>query len=165
MITNSKIMAIDASTKSSGVSIFDKNNKLIYYTCIEIKSTDTLKRIQQMTKQIKEIFNQYKPQNIIMEDVLPEDVKHNQDVYKALIYLQAAIVLQLHKDNAKVNFCTASHWRKICGIKIGRGIKRQQLKKASQDLVKQKYSLDVNDDISDAICIGYSYIMQHSSAF
>lgn len=93
-----------------------------------------------------------------MEDILPEDVKHNQTVFKALIYLQAAIVLELHKSKSTVNLCTASHWRSQVGIHTGRGIKRESLKQASQKIVKSIYNIEVNDDISDAICIGIAYI-------
>jgi hypothetical protein len=89
---------------------------------------------------------------------LPEDVKRNQSVFKALIYLQAAVVLKLHKCRSIVNFYTASHWRASVGIKTGPGIKRETLKNASQRLVKSIYNIEVNDDISDAICLGIAYI-------
>ena len=51
------------------------------------------------------------------------------------------------------------------GIHTGRGIKREALKAAAQKLVKNIYNIDVNDDISDAICIGIAYINEHRSAF
>ena len=75
------------------------------------------------------------------------------------MYLQAAIVLELHKRKAKVEFSVASHWRSICGIRTGAGIRRDTLKKASQTLVKSVYNIDVNDDISDAVCLGMAYII------
>lgn len=165
MITNSKVMAIDASTKSTGVSFFDKNNKLVHYECIQIKSSDTLKRIIEMSEKIKDLYLQYQPTDIVMQDILPQDVKHNQNIYKALIYLQAIIVLQLYKFDQTIVFYHASHWRKICNIKTGRGIQRDALKAASQKLVKQKYNIDVNDDISDSICLGRAYILQNCSVF
>jgi Asp/Glu/hydantoin racemase len=59
----------------------------------------------------------------------------------------------------------ASHWRAVCGIKTGKGIKREALKQASRNLVKQIYNADVNDDISDAICLGMAYLAEHKSAF
>ena len=157
-------LAIDASSKSTGVAVFNER-KLIHYECIIENSTDSLKRVKNMAKKVAKIYEEYKPSDIIMEDVLPEDVKHNQAIYKVLIYLQAAIILTLDQYGKKVNLCTASHWRSICGIKTGRGIKRQQLKKASQQLVKATYNIDVNDDISDAICLGMAYVEQNRSAF
>ena len=120
-----------------------------------------------MTQKILDICKQYSPTDVVMQDVLPDDVGHNQAVYKALIYLQASIVMAFHKINYKIVFLPVSHWRKLCGIKMGPGIKRDRLKKASQDLVKQIYKIQVNDDISDAICLGMAYIIQEKkkSAF
>ena len=157
-------LAIDASTKSTGIAIF-MQGKLIHYECITSLDSDTYKRIQTMTQRIRQLYNQYKPTDIIMQDILPQDVKHNQSVFKALIYLQAAIVLELHKSRATVNLYTASHWRSQVGIHTGRGIKRESLKQASQKIVNSIYNIQVNDDISDAICIGIAYIKQHKSAF
>lgn len=159
-----KTLAIDASSKSSGIAIFEEG-KLIHYECITKTSADSLKRIKEMAERIRQVYDQFQPTNIIMQDILPQDVKHNQNVYKVLIYLQAAVVLSLHQTGAVVQFTTASHWRSICGIKTGPGIKRDSLKLASKYLVKNIYNIDVNDDISDAICIGMAYIIQHRSAF
>lgn len=161
-----KVLAIDASSKSTGIAIF-QDEKLIHYQCIVATEGSSFKRIIKMKNRILEIYKQYKPTNIIMQDVLPQDVKHNQSVYKVLIYLQAMIVLSLYQTYSlqNVQLYTASHWRRICGIKTGRGIKRESLKKESMQLVKNQYGLKVNDDISDAICLGLAYVKQHASAF
>lgn len=158
-------LAIDASTKSTGIAVFD-DNKLIHYECISENDGNKLTRIDKMVKKIIPIIKKYKPESIVMQEVLPQDVKHNQAVYKALIYLQAAIVLQNYRcGGPDINFVVSSHWRKVCGIRTGRGVRRQTLKKASQDLVKQLYKIQVNDDVSDAILIGVAYIIQNRSAF
>lgn len=39
-------------------------------------------------------------------------------------------------------------------MKIIKNIKREQLKQEAIDYVKEKYNIEVNDDIADAICIG-----------
>ena len=159
------LISIDASTKSTGIAYF-KNNKLVDYLCLNASETEMLDRINTMTKQVSAFCNKYKPDTIIMQEVLPQDVKHNQTVFKALIYLQAMIALNIYHDlNKKIQFIVASHWRKVCGIKTGRAIKREQLKKASQSLVKERFNIQVNDDISDAICLGISYLNEHASAF
>ena len=159
-----KTLAIDASTKSTGIAVF-QDLKLIYFQCITASEGDQLKRIKKMVKRIQELYQWYKPTDIVMEQVLPQDVKHNQTVYKALIYLQAAVVLQLHQFGATVDLYSASHWRSLCGIRLGKGMKREQLKEASQKIVKNVFDIDVNDDISDAICLGIAYVKQHGSAF
>ena len=158
------ILSIDASTKNTGIAIFN-DSKLTYYDCINSSNTNTLKRIKYMTKEIQKIIKKYNPDKVVIQDVLPEDVKHNQNVFKALIYLQASLVLKLSDYNLEPIFYTASHWRTQIGIKIGPGIKRNQLKMASKKLVTAIYKIDVNDDISDAICLGIAYIKEHRSAF
>ena len=158
-----KVLAIDGSTTSSGVAIFD-NTTLVHYECIAV-SGNTLTRIQKTVKRIRQLYDLYNPTDVIMEEVLPQDVRHNQVTFKALMYLQAAIAIELNKNKQKIQFYIPSLWRKICGIKTGRGIKRETLKQASKNLVKKKYNIDVNDDISDAICIGNAYVLQHGSAF
>lgn len=157
-------LSIDGSTKSTGVAIFDQG-KLKYYQCIKASDSNTYKRIKKMVRRIKELCQQYKPTDVIMEEILPQDVKHNNNTYKPLIYLQAAVVLEMDGLGLKVNLSTASHWRSICGIHTGRGIKRDELKSASIKLVKMIYNIQVNDDISDAICLGIAYVKQNRSAF
>ena len=161
-----KVLAIDASSTSTGVAIF-QDLKLIHYENITCPQYGPFKRILIMRDAILKIFKQYRPTNVIIQDVLPEDVRHNQQTYTTLKYLQAAIVLSLyeHFSFQNVQFCTASHWRSVCGIKTGPGRRRDYLKKESMRLVKQQYGLDVNDDISDAICIGLAYVQEHASAF
>lgn len=159
-----KILSIDASSKSTGIAIFE-NKTLIHCENIVADSSDPINRINKMVKRIQELYLQYKPTDVVLQDVLPQDVRHNQNVFKVLIYLQAAIVLILHDFNQRVQLYTASHWRKLCGIKTGRGVKRDSLKQASVELVKVKFGLNVNDDVSDAVCLGWAYWLQHGSAF
>lgn len=152
----SMVMAIDASTKSTGIAIFD-GQELVHYECITSAKPDTLARIKLMASKIKEVHDRYKVTEVIMEDVIPEDIHHNDSVYTALKYLQAAVVLSLHDVGQSVNFYVSSEWRKKCGIRTGRGIKREVVKASDIAFVKSNYNLDVNDDIADAICIGWAY--------
>jgi tRNA A37 threonylcarbamoyladenosine modification protein TsaB len=45
------ILAIDGSTKATGIAIFD-DNKLVHYDCILCNKTNTLDRIDYMTEEI-----------------------------------------------------------------------------------------------------------------
>lgn len=153
----SKILSIDASTKSTGIAVYD-NKELKHYECITATNSDVLKRIKIMTSRIEEIVNEYSIDEIIMEDVLPEDVKHNQNVFKALHYLQASIVLKMHDYKKDVQLVNVNRWRKACGITIGRYGVRSSAKVQDMKFVKDTFGIDANDDICDAICIGWAYI-------
>lgn len=151
-----RTMALDMSTKSTGVAIFN-GNTLESYKCIVSNDSDSFKRIKFMTKEIETIYEKENIDEVIIEDVIPEDTHNNLTVFKALHYLQAYVVLMFHDHQQSVNFFVSSEWRKICGIRTGRGVKRETLKAAAMQLVKDNYNLDVNDDISDAICIGWAF--------
>ena len=157
-------MAIDASSKSTGIAIF-KDKDLIHYECITAGSTNPYKRIKKMVQEISNLYQKYQVTNVIMEDVIPEDVRHNQQVFKILHYLQAAIVLELDNYNQKIEFFVSSEWRKRCGIKTGRTGTRETLKAAAQKLVKDNYGIVANDDICDSICIGWTYTHDTSESF
>ena len=152
-----KILALDLSTKSAGWAFFD-DKKLIDYGCIVTTNSNVLTRISTIVEQLEIVHNKYLPQEIIVEEVLPDDVGHNSAVYKALMYLQGAVAVCFNKYGKKLEFFTASEWRKKCGIRTGRGIKRDTLKAADIKFVKDNYNLEVNDDIADAVCIGHAYI-------
>lgn len=154
-----KILAIDASTKSSGIAVFE-NKKLVHYECIQSASTDLFKRIRIMTDKLKEITAEYKIEKVILEEVRPENGLQNIKTQKALMYLQGAIEMMLHDNFSKVEtvFVQPNEWRKQCGIKTGAGVRRETLKPKDIAFVQETYGLTVNDDIADAIGIGHSYV-------
>lgn len=164
-----KTIAIDASTKSTGVAIF-KDDKLERYHNIQDSNKNVLKRIKYMTDKIEEIYRTTKTRDgsdgkvqIIMEQIIPDNLNeakwtHNQATFKALFYLQAAIVLMFDNYGIDVEFIGASSWRKICGIDQTKYANRDILKARDVAFVKEKFGLDVNDDIADAICIGWAKV-------
>lgn len=159
------ILSLDLSSKSSGFAVYD-NATLVDYGCITASSTDVVKRIEKITSEIEEkVLKQYSIDEVIMEEVLPS-VGHNSNtnVWKALTWLQASVVLMLHKNYPKVKktFILPNSWRAKCGIHTGRGITRQTLKAADIQFVKDTYNIEVNDDIADAILIGYSQVNELS---
>lgn len=154
-----KVLAIDGSTKSTGWAFFN-NRKLVDSGVICAKNTNVLDRIPIIVNGLLQILSKYDPDEIIMEEVIPEDVNHNQVTFKSLIYLQAMTVLAFHSRGKVINFYTASEWRAKCGIQTGRGIKRDTVKAADIKFVLDNYSIETNDDIADAICIGHAYTHQ-----
>lgn len=156
-------IAIDASTKSTGVAIFKDKELVEKYNFVN-NAQGVLKRIKFMTDKIEEVYKQYKSEQcqIVMEQVIPDNLNdakwtRNQNTFKALFYLQAAIVLMFNYYNLEVELVGASTWRKWCGIKQG-GANRETLKFRDIEFVKKNYNLEVNDDVADAICLGHGKI-------
>ena len=153
-------LALDASTKSTGIAIFD-GEKIIKYDCCTSASTDVIKRIQIMTSYIDGLLKQYPIDTIVIEEVRPDQGDQNSKTMKALFWLQASIVFLLHDKHpsVKVEYVYPSEWRQQCGIKTGKGVFRQELKQADINFVKDTYNItNINDDIADAICIGYAHL-------
>lgn len=149
------ILGLDLSSKSSGYSVFD-DGKLIDYGCITSGSNNLYKRIDVMVDGVKEVLDKYQINHVYIEDVFPEDVHNNRNVFDALKYLQGFILHLLNDYNLPHTFFVASEWRAACGIHTGRGIKRESLKPKDIAFVKEKFGIDVNDDVADSICVGYA---------
>lgn len=149
------ILALDLSTKASGYSIY-QDNKLIDYGCINAGGSNTFYRIDKMVEGIEKIIQKYKINNVYIEDVYPEDVHNNRNVFDALKYLQGFILHLLNKYNLTHTFYTASEWRAKCGIQTGRGIYRDILKARDIKFVQDQFGIKVNDDVADAIGIGFA---------
>lgn len=150
------ILSLDLSTKSTGWAISTDSN-LIAHGTITAGSSNVFNRIDKMKEEVEKIVVQYQVKDCAIEDVIPEDVRFNNNVFKPLMYLQGDICNMLDKHSVKWTFYVASEWRKKCGIKTGRGIKRDSLKPQDKMFVKKVYGIDVNDDEADAICINYAH--------
>lgn len=153
------LLALDASTKATGCAIF-KDKELMASTVITASSTDLYKRIHKMVDNILAIVEQIGINKIVMEEVIPDPSK-NTNTFKALMYLQALIHIEMHDKFPKVEIelVYPSSWRSVCGIKNGRGIKREQEKAEDIKFANKTYNLSLtSDDQADAICIGHAYL-------
>lgn len=143
------ICGIDASTKSSGMSLF--NNQLVDYALINFaKMTNTDERINKMMLSISKQLDVWNPDLIYIEDSFD---KLNVKTLKYLSYIVGSVRLWALLHNKEFYTCMPSHWRKIVGISKDNS-NRDDFKKASVELVKKYYGIDVIDDVSDSILIG-----------
>ena len=156
-----KVLAIDASTKSTGVALFD-DTKLIKYTCLTASSNDVIKRIQKIIQELNVFIGNKTIDKVILEEVRPEETIQNMKTHRALMWMQAAINFLLHENypKMKVEYVYPNSWRSACGIRTGRGMRREALKVADINFVKETYNITVNDDIADAIGIGHAFVNQ-----
>lgn len=155
------IIALDMSTKSTGYAIY-KHNKLIQYDYITATSNDLFNRIKVMLNAINTLLEKHSDlEYVIMQQVRQEGFI-NVKTYKALMYLQGCMQMIIHEKfkHLQTDFLYPSSWRKICKIKQGRGVQRKQQKQLDIQWVKNNFNIEVNDDVADAIGLGYAYINQ-----
>lgn len=157
------ILALDLSTKNTGWAVF-VDDKLEASGEVKAASTDVILRIKKITEQLQSIIEQYPNiETVILEEVRPENnTVGNLHTQKVLMWLQSSIIFALYDWNKTINieYVYPSEWRKKCGIRTGRGIKRDSLKQADIQFVKDTYHKSVGDDEADAIGIGHAFVNQ-----
>lgn len=155
------ILSLDSSTKSTGFAVF-KNGQLVDYGCITSSSTDLFKRIHKMVEEIHNLIIKHSVEKMVLEEVRPDDIggRSNLATHKALMFLQGAIAMMIHDNFQKItiDYLYPSEWRKCCAIKTGRGVVRETVKQRDIRFVEETFGLKVNDDIADAIGLGYAFL-------
>lgn len=153
------ILSLDISTKSTGYAVFE-DKKLIAYGVIAPPG-EVITRIEKIADEVNLLMLEYNPDVIYTEETEPATQKII-DVYRKLTFAHGAIAIVLNHYHKELQYCTASHWRKIVGIKTGPGIKRAQLKPLDVAKANELFNLNTkNDDLADAVLIGWSYILEH----
>ena len=160
-------MGIDASTTSTGWSIFE-NDKLIGYGVIQPKGENWRERLFHEGPQLVTIIKKYIPEKIYMEDVpLKEGNKQTLVILGAVQGFLYGIASSLH---VPIEFVYPSTWRSQIGLFNGteQGKKRQILKKRAIELANKLFDLDLiykspsskfnQDDIAESILICYSQV-------
>jgi len=144
------ILGVDPGTASTGYGVIDVENspRLINYGCLKTSSkTDMVQRLRSIYLQIKNIVEEFCPQEIAVEDVF-----FNRNVKSALFVGQArgVILLGASYQGAKIfNYTPLQVKQAITGY-------GQASKEQVQHMVKKTLSLSylpTPDDASDAIAI------------
>ncbi|AXF52466.1 MAG: crossover junction endodeoxyribonuclease [Caudoviricetes sp.] len=156
-----KVLALDLSTHSSGWAGYN-GSELSNYGLIKANSKDLIDRIHKIINQLYTLLSNSKPDIIVIEEVRPpQENGQNVKTFKALSYLQAALVFLVHEHfkEIKIEFMYPSEWRKICGIQTGRGIQRKSLKEKVIKFVNDTFDMNTDsDDIADAVGLGWGYL-------
>ncbi len=143
-----KIVGIDSSTKSTGLSFF-ANDGLVFSTCIDKKHIkDADERIENMILALDKELKDINPDAVFVE---AQWMSRNPDTMKKLAYIVGAIMHICIELNSGFNSTLPSQWRKELGIK---GKNRQEDKDLAIQYVKVHYGKNVNDDEAEGICIG-----------
>lgn len=146
-----RILAFDQATKISAWALFD-GDQLVDHGLIDLhKDEGTAHRIDQMSDELSDVIQKSAPDLLAIEDV---SYQRNAQSLIELARLQGRILQMAHEADIPVKIYKPSAWRKVVGIKTGKGIKRPALKRAAVALVKEQYHISVSDDAAEAICIG-----------
>jgi len=104
--------------------------------------------MKQMISLIKSIIDEHKPDFIVFEDT---QFQKSYLTFKELSQLQGVLMAHLFDINIGFEIVPPSTWKSFNKIK---GRKRIEQKANTIQMVKDKYNLDLSEDICDAIGIG-----------
>ena len=144
-----RILAFDQSSNLSGFCLYDE--KILNSGVIDkhkISNGDA--RVLEMASEICKKIDELKPSLVAIEDI------QNQSSIKTVIMLarlQGAILSYCHAHKINAEILSPSKWRSKLSFQIGKGIKREELKKQAVDYIAEKFGLDIDEDQSEAICI------------
>lgn len=163
------IIGLDISSSNTGISVFKKNkkrNQLLAYYSIAPVERYAKDRYVKMIDGIREILDEYHPHCIVVENFF---------LYKSFASIEYIVKIHGYIEYYCYTHACAyaryapSEWRKILQIELT--VKRDQLKEKLTrekilkqrdiDFVKKRFKLVLTDDnIADAICIGYAYLQK-----
>lgn len=144
-----RFCGIDASSKKTGICLL-VNGELSDYELIDVSEIDDKEeRTKQMCVMLLKQLTEYNPDIVYIEDSWNA---MNVEVTKLLSRIMGVTYAWCIAKKRDWHSILPSQWRKYCGINQSKK-KRAELKQASIDYVKEKYDIDVNDDVADSIAL------------
>ena len=146
-----RVISFDQSTRCSGYAVFEDGQ----YVCSGVidmskSDLDTQERSFEMAKAIWRLIKKYEPQYLIIEDV------QNQSSTKTVIILarlQGMILGYAEAHGVQTYILAPTAWRRILNYSQGPKVKRAELKKQSENYVKNKYGFVKSEDENEAIAL------------
>lgn len=156
-----KILSLDQAVAKTGWSLY-RNNKLIKYGLIEqqLKKTQYSNKLSSIFFNIENLIKTLKPDVVVMEDVT---YQRNAHVLIELANLQGCIIGLCLQHDIPFYIYHPSTWRKILSFDTHKKT-RKQLKDIAVNFVSEFFSMSVQDDIAESICIGYAHILNMKGA-
>lgn len=154
-----RILALDLSSKSTGYALGEKGKLESFGVITQPSNKHYVDRIYNIVDKILDLVKQEKIDMIYCEEVQLRDpdkeFNMNLHTFKTLMYLQARVVCEVHRNFPEVefDFFAPNEHRSKVGLATGRGITRDMCKAQAIRYARDKYNLEVNDDIADAITI------------
>lgn len=144
-----RFCGIDASSKKTGICLLI-DGQLSDYKLLDYSSiSDREERMKLMCTALLKQLSEYNPDFVAIEDSWNAK---NVEVTKLLTRIMGVTYAWCLSKKRDWDSILPPQWRKYCGIDQSKK-KRQELKQASIDYVKQKYNIDVNDDVADSIAL------------
>lgn len=151
-----RVLAIDQASYNTGWSVYDEG-ELVGYGIFTTRKNESLLRIVDVCDWLNSMIDGWEPDLVGIEDIQYNPRGEfgggvgNHNTFKLLGQLMGAIMLTVARMKVDVKPVNNKVWKAHCKIK---GATRAQQKKNAQGKVKEWHDVTVEEDVSDAICIG-----------
>ena len=147
-----KVLGFDQASKVTGYAVFE-DGVLVRHGVIDISNEyDTDARVRHMFRRIIGMIASEKPDAVAIEGT---HFQNNQNAFRLLAQLQGMIMGICDIAQVPLVEYSPSLWRSKAGIREGRGVKREELKKLAVEYVKEKFDVECSIDEAEAIVISY----------
>lgn len=150
-----RLVSIDASTKSTGIAVWD-HALLIDHETINAEDLGQMdNRFPYMAKALLSVLTEQQPDIVYIEEAV---VVRNAQTQRFLVRLQGVVYGWCLQHNCRFEAIRPTTWRKQLGFKQGQNVGRQDLKAQAAEYVQELYPdlKDLSEDEYEAICIGLS---------
>lgn len=152
----SKVVGIDSSTTKTGIAIFidEKYEQSILIDKSKVK--DSSDKFDQMCNEIVGNLNEINPDVVAIERI---HTVRNPDTFRKLCKIMGIVHGWCIINRKKYFEYSPAEWRKAVKKKDEKVPRtRIELKLWSVNKVKEKYGIEVTDDVADAICVANAHI-------
>jgi Holliday junction resolvasome RuvABC endonuclease subunit len=101
------------------------------------------------------LIEKYEPEVVTIEEV---HYSRNKNVYYKLSKLQGVLINCLIEREIDFEIIVPSAWKNSLDVARGNKTKRKEEKENSIKFVEDEYGISVDNNTSDAICMGYYYL-------
>ena len=162
---NIRILAVDQA-RSGAWAVYDYETKTIVdYDIFKVNETYSFEEFLYMiTCMLDELVNKYDVDAVFFEDT---QYQNNVNTFKKLCWLQGAIISWLQSKGMVYEIISPSQWQNYCNAR-GRSVKekkagtttlaeaRRKSKSLTIEYVGKQFGIQTNNDnLADAICIGF----------
>jgi len=147
------ILSIDSGIERTGYAIFKNKNYVTSALIHTSKEKSTEIRLEEIYSKLKEVFDKYKPEIIVLEQLF---FFKNQKTFIRVAQAQGVVLLLAAQNKVKIEFLTPLQIKQII---TGYG---QADKKSVQKMIRLTTEIDISqDDEADAVACGLAYIYLH----
>lgn len=142
------LLALDASTTSTGYSVFE-NGKLIKSGTIAPSATLSMqKRVCYVVGRLEDIVEEFGVENVVEEDIFFNGMT---EVFEALAQLKGALMYMLNSKKIKVEYVPPTAWKSFFGIARRDSLEGKKLAIAKcKELTGKIYQ----EDCAESVLIG-----------